>query len=1168
MKKGKTFLAFLLALTLLLPQLMTAAIDEEPQTETHPSKREYNTNLTPYTGPLVVENGPMRARAIEGQQTVSGDSYNAPITGGRATGKPPEESEEELQTFAAERAVSTSDASTYQMLQEPSFRNNIKEPHMSGRSATAEVSPYSGDLQLNYTDISLPGKNGLDLNLTRFYQSNQSHVVSESGKSDNGHIRQEPTTYFNERYALGLGWSFGFPSVEVKKARNWDGILYDKNTKTYNGELYYHDGTGSAYRVNSKDNPNETLDEYGNYFQIYNTNLDNYYTDNVKFRDTDHSYERNGMKSQFSFCDAEGTMQYFGKQGQLLAIVDRFGNEIKFDYTDMPGENLTHFDSYQKFSLSGMTNNESYIYFQNSSSSARTGYFATNYVSTDSEVDTYTMGFAYYAGETLTDFSGTMEVYVDVRGSQSTPLSSELIKTITPTTQRATVSEKIEYTLNRSAYSEPPRSLRLRVEIKGAKGRLEVDDVRVQPHKPLLSKITDTLGRTLEFTYNGDLYQRYEEEVYHTMEVAVKDPDGTQFRNFVYYRARYSYDSTYDNGDGDKIEAQGWYYTLFVCDVGQYYQNIDYQYMSGTASSWYPNEAIGKSYTFAGRPYVSHITHRNSQTYINYEEKGIKKTIGSAIDTPRSSGGFETMFRVAEVYDNNLDADETAPNPKMNRTTYDYSTGFYRDETGCNYSGNYGTVYGLDPEFGSYQVKVTNPSGSVDTYAYTKHTFEMGKKRKRQIKLNLPDKQTSAESAKSGADNIVTEMLYESDYKINSPTQTTVTETIGGVARKYITRTEYDENSCLPVKTSLPLTEAEAATAGIPTEKAMTTTYQNIGSRTFLPKTKKYYQSSSVSCTENVVYDTQGRVTETVDAAGNSSYLEYDATYPWLPSRVYYKDPENRGQQERISEILYDNTGGHGIGPTKVKTKYQDGKYAEQQMTYELRYGNVATQTDANGAVTMYTYDTYGRPQSVRYPNYQKDGSISYLTDQYNYWLRNKYEGINYASMTIYTKERPIDSYWNTTTVSTQEAYYDDYGYMVYCKDNIGEYRYFYDTANRPIAAQDPRDYGTAQKTQQVTYDGWGRTLTATDRMGNVQKAAYKSLRTDYSFVPVGTAAAENHYSELADMYGNVIETRSYPNGMSESNFVSQKYTYDLVGNVTKATDANGNVTTYAYDKL
>lgn len=371
-------------------------------------------------------------------------------------------------------------------------------------------------------------------------------------------------------------------------------------------------------------------------------------------------------------------------------------------------------------------------------------------------------------------------------------------------------------------------------------------------------------------------------------------------------------------------------------------QSVAYQTKEGSASAWYHNEAVGKSYTYKGRPYISYVEHDNSLTYINYEQYGIKKVVGAAVDTPRDYGGYETVYHVAETYDTNRVSE--SENTKSNRTAYDYTTGFYKDETAYLVSSKYGAVYGLDPKLGSYQVKITPPSGSVETYAYTKHTFETGRKRKFQINLNLPDKQTSTESTKSGADNIVTEMFYESEYAINSPTQTTVTETIGGVAHKYITRTEYDENSCLPVKTSLPLTETEAATAGIPTEKAVTTTYQNIGSRTFLPKTKKYYQSMSVSCTENVVYDTLGRVTETVDAAGNSSYLEYDATYPWLPSRVYYKDPENRGQQERISEILYDNTGGHGIGPTKVKTKYQDGKYAEQQMTYD-GWGRTLTAT-------------------------------------------------------------------------------------------------------------------------------------------------------------------------------------------------------------------------------
>ncbi len=152
--------------------------------------------------------------------------------------------------------------------------------------------------------------------------------------------------------------------------------------------------------------------------------------------------------------------------------------------------------------------------------------------------------------------------------------------------------------------------------------------------------------------------------------------------------------------------------------------------------------------------------------------------------------------------------------------------------------------------------------------------------------------------------------------------------------------------------------------------------------------------------------------------------------------------------------------------------------------------------------------------------------------------------------------------------VQIQDIYYDDYGNSIYVEDEVGNWKYFYDSALRPVAMQDPRDYGTQAYTQQISYDGWSRALTATDRMGNVQKADYKSLRTDYSFVPAGSTAAENHYSEIMDMYGNVVEVRNYPAGMSETVYESISYTYDLAGNMTQMTDANGNVTEYAYDKL
>ena len=78
-----------------------------------------------------------------------------------------------------------------------------------------------------------------------------------------------------------------------------------------------------------------------------------------------------------------------------------------------------------------------------------------------------------------------------------------------------------------------------------------------------------------------------------------------------------------------------------------------------------------------------------------------------------------------------------------------------------------------------------------------------------------------------------------------------------------------------------------------------------------------------------------GRVIGYTDAKGNTISYEYDTVYPWFPSRVYFSDPENNGNDGRIAETLYEYSGGYGLGATKERIKCSDGEYAVSTYEYE-----------------------------------------------------------------------------------------------------------------------------------------------------------------------------------------------------------------------------------------
>lgn len=251
------------------------------------------------------------------------------------------------------------------------------------------IDPMTGNLIVTETDLVLPGVDGLDLRLERYYSLAEAelytktsgikmngknfsmpqgtYVVTESvynketaetstyqypcATESEAKLRKEEiesrdtdggnfiysasyskcsegdevyvpyyytseitaTSYQRERYNLGAGWSWSFPSVQIIKDN------YDDTAEIPKG-LYYHDGKGGVMEV-----------EYngGDY------SFANYVGGDITFEDYfdyDGSICTSG-RIDYIVSDADGRKYYFGSRGELLTICDRFGNKITFNYT-------------------------------------------------------------------------------------------------------------------------------------------------------------------------------------------------------------------------------------------------------------------------------------------------------------------------------------------------------------------------------------------------------------------------------------------------------------------------------------------------------------------------------------------------------------------------------------------------------------------------------------------------------------------------------------------------------------------------------------------------------------------------------------------------------------------------------------------------------------------
>ena len=169
------------------------------------------------------------------------------------------------------------------------------------------VSQATGALTYEKTLLSLPGVNGLDLNISVRYNSDDAVITkNEFEKQTEDDIRK---INFNN---FAIGWSFGFPSIIKSEVKTpYDG--WDKET-----HLSFPDG--SSYKIK---NDIETLTEDLTLALEY-------------YKLTDMTLKRKADTKNYELTYSNGTVYTFdGEYGNIKQIKDRFGNEISFKYKEL-----------------------------------------------------------------------------------------------------------------------------------------------------------------------------------------------------------------------------------------------------------------------------------------------------------------------------------------------------------------------------------------------------------------------------------------------------------------------------------------------------------------------------------------------------------------------------------------------------------------------------------------------------------------------------------------------------------------------------------------------------------------------------------------------------------------------------------------------------------------
>ncbi|WP_334075560.1 RHS repeat-associated core domain-containing protein [Paenibacillus sp. A14] len=202
----------------------------------------------------------------------------------------------------------------------PQRQYNTKLSPVYLRTHTDEesISPQSGNLSLVQTDYILPGRNGLDLEIKRIYSSGNANLHEMKVKYVEGawvdYVEDiETPTFYEDRYNLGIGTRFSFPTIEMRENE-------DKTT-----HKFLHTESGDVYRLKPYTMNGETV-----YIPDGQTIQD------VVVRETNEF--NNGQSdgaSKYVMTGKDGKKTYFDGDGVILGIVDRYGNKMVFERTKL-----------------------------------------------------------------------------------------------------------------------------------------------------------------------------------------------------------------------------------------------------------------------------------------------------------------------------------------------------------------------------------------------------------------------------------------------------------------------------------------------------------------------------------------------------------------------------------------------------------------------------------------------------------------------------------------------------------------------------------------------------------------------------------------------------------------------------------------------------------------
>ncbi len=1034
----------------------------------------------------------------------------------------------------------------------PVVGNGANEPKFSYNSFLEEkISDYSGELTLNFEDLVLDGRNGLDLRIGRTYQT----VAANPGEksimilpNENGYLRNtlvnNYSTYFLDRYNLGMGWSFSFPSIQVETEyipqKVVDTYYYDEES-----ELYYHSGNGEVFQVQFTPDVNDS-------------NLKGYYNKDIQFNRNDKAYSNGQVTSYYSMTLADKTKQYFAEDGRLIGIVDRFGNTIKFEHKLYSITNRVpegNFKNDNEMWTASKASNGTYdaipsIKTDIGSNDGHVMYFRRN----NEHDDTYIISqpiqikpLTYYDFGMRFKSEYGDNIKVEIIG-YDTAYNVEDTKTMWITDYDT--ENWVDFT-DQFAMSSAIRYIQILIRPEYAE-QMYIDTVSIDEPKPLISKITDSIGRTVVFDYNGGIDSLNE---LGTVTLTVLSPDGQSNRVLTYNKFKIEYTPKYQGYDEQRL----FWYLGSSATEGEDGSTVSYTYDGGSIidadgkQAWIPlymrYDTKTHSSTDGGinKPLLSAVRYKDRKKIYEYET--VRKHLGD--------DGYYDTLRIKKKYD-----------------MYSYVP---EGDTKSYFKGELGTVnysYSGTYNGNSFDNETGYPSYTFDDETTLNEQWTVTKSGKTTDTTTFSNCAVIQQTSSSDGTTVKSDYINHSTFK-NSPTQIKNTITQNGSSKSTYILYSYNDWGGIA-------SETKEIDEGIKTNASLlekyTTTYKYDTTYHYITQKSYYNNIDSPQVHEINTFNSNGLLTSSENSVKEKTNYYYEnPTYPFLVTKTTMDDPmrfHNLIGGDRIVNYTYDS---YGLYPLTISQVY-DGGVSNTNYVYDYITGDILKEILPDGSDTMYEYYSDGKLKLIYSPFVQYLNGRLFYTIEYhiydsniiceNYDIENPtydVEQINYYR--VFTDEGELGLYGGDIN------FYDAVGNLKmnqkydFSKTDENNYylrystKYYHDSYDRLIKTVDNENHSTT-----YTYDGFDRPLTVTDSENNVYIYTYNSVqnKVDLTFNGVTESTNRQLMTQYFDLYGNVIENVVYPHNSSQT--LSETYEYDLNNNTISYTNANGNKTEYLYD--